>query len=313
MQQSVVLEHQFPEIADDFESVRTRQLRRRDDQMADHAAWMLEIRRHLVLDLDIVVFADMRMTGYQVRQPEQPLVHIERMRALIGQNAAAFAGPSSAPAPAVVIRLGTEPFGMNPRRPRQPAKRAACQQFLQLGVAGQRPFLEHDGELQLRILLLGGLVGVDHLPRGVDMDRDRLLAHDVDASLKRFHRDARMIVMRHRDDHQLQPRLLQQLDGIVIRGRSVRLCRGIRLLPVDIANADQLRVVHFAQILDMMPTDAADSDEPDPDLAFAHWPVPPHSIEVLPLILYHCNYDFLDEIDLKVDNLAQNNGEAAGC
>ncbi|MNG38311.1 hypothetical protein D3C84_1259680 [compost metagenome] len=72
-----------------------------------------------------MILADMRMGADSLRHPKQPLIHIQRMRTLVYQNAAAFARPCRAPAAAVVISLGTEHRRVDPSSANQLPQLAA--------------------------------------------------------------------------------------------------------------------------------------------------------------------------------------------
>ena len=114
---SVVLYHYLAHIAGDFQPVGARRLPGGCNVFPCGAVVVFEVGHHIVLYLDIIIFAKAGLGEYPVRHPEHPLPEIKLVRILIDQRTAAFRLPGRTPCTAVMVGLGAVPVCDNPRNP----------------------------------------------------------------------------------------------------------------------------------------------------------------------------------------------------
>ena len=103
------------------------------------------------------------------------------MRTLVGQHAAALAGPSRPPAARIVVALGAEPVVDDVNRPLNRPQLAGFDERLQLLVLAAGALVEHHAKDP--VALGRGLVHLADLAR---IDPSRLLAHRVQTVFKRL-------------------------------------------------------------------------------------------------------------------------------
>src|SRR5690606_1385582 len=97
----------------------------------------------VVLDLDVVVFAELTVGAQRHGQAEHPLEKVEVVRALVEQHAAALAAPGRAPAAGGVVGLGAEPICDDPVDATDFAELAALDEVADLDVVVVGALVEH--------------------------------------------------------------------------------------------------------------------------------------------------------------------------
>src|SRR5688572_7457485 len=109
-----MFENQFSFFTRDLEPVCAGGFTRRRNENSGAAVWILKIGGDIVLDFNLMKPAQLAKAPDPRRTSAQPLQHIQVVRALIEQNAAALPFPGRPPAPAAVVGLGAIPIGDDP-------------------------------------------------------------------------------------------------------------------------------------------------------------------------------------------------------
>ena len=107
----VVLGDDLAPVSRDLQPVRPGRVSRGRDEHARRPVGVLHEGGDVVFDFDVVVFSEVAERAHAGRHAADPLPQVEVVRALVGQHAAALAGPRGAPAAGVIVTLGPEPGG----------------------------------------------------------------------------------------------------------------------------------------------------------------------------------------------------------
>ena len=119
------------------------------------------------------------------------------MRALVEQNAAAFAFPCCSPGGGVVVGLGSVPVGDDPDNTLQLTELTALNHFTHLLMLGVGALVVHDTEGQLRMCLCDFV----HFHNLLGVNTDRLFGEDMQTCFKCFDGDDRMQIVRRCDQN----------------------------------------------------------------------------------------------------------------
>lgn len=100
--------------AGDFEAVGSGCLAAGGDEHSGGAIRVFEVGGDVILDLDIVVTAELAEAADPGGHPEKPADHVQVVQALIEQDTAAFTLPRGTPAAAGEVGFGAVPIGDDP-------------------------------------------------------------------------------------------------------------------------------------------------------------------------------------------------------
>ena len=165
----------------DLESIAAGGLAAGGDERTSGAVRKFHVAGDVILDFDVVPFADADVAADAAGHAGDPLHGVELVQALVEQHAAAFAFPRGAPAAALEIDLGAKPVGHNPEHTYEVAQFAALHDLANLLITRFDAELEHTGEHLVRMC-----VGLGDEPLGIRLVcGDRFFHHDVEAGLKR--------------------------------------------------------------------------------------------------------------------------------
>ena len=254
--QAATFANQFAARSGDFEAVRSGSLASRRHEHARRAVRIFEHGRDVIFNFDVMVFADAADGGHSGGHAAQPLEQIQIVRALVQQNTAAFAAPRRTPAAGAVVGFAAEPRRDDPVRPLDLAEFALFDQLLDFNVVRIRPLIEHRGEDQFRMRLMGG-----DQPHGVRLvDGNRLLGQNMQTIVQGVDTDGRMEIMRRRDQNGINKAAANHL-------RTIRKSFDIRIFlqfrGIDVADGGQFatRNLPGLQMLDMARTHVTQTDD----------------------------------------------------
>ena len=160
------------------------------------------------------------------------------MRILVEQDAATFPFPGGAPAAGVVVALRAIPVGDDPVGAADLAQLAAVDKVFYLLIKRVRALVVHDAKHH--VALPGAGVHLLHLRRVYPR---RFFTQGMNAVAHRQHRQARMLVVRRRDNHRVDKPALDHLLGVTEHGEIAdQLANGRVLFRCIIANRRQARV-----------------------------------------------------------------------
>jgi len=214
---------------------------RAGDEDAGRAVAPFEVDGHIVLDLDLVIAAELAKAAHARGHPGQPLERVELVQTLIEEHAAAFAFPSGAPAAAGVVGLGTKPVGDDPVHADDRAELARLNELADLRVTRLGAKLEHRAEH-----LFGAPGRRADEPLRVRLVRgDRLLDHEVQARFQRVDALRGMLRMRRGHEHCIDGARLDELVRVVEHCNALRF-EGLELVRAGAAHGSQFAARNFA-------------------------------------------------------------------
>ena len=210
---------------------------------AGRAVGILDVRGHVVLNLDVVPLALLAERAHLGGHAADPLPQVEVVRALVQQNAAAFAFPRRAPRAGIVVALGAEPVGDDPVGAADRAHFTAGNDFLHLAVHAVGALVEHDGEC-----LVGLRRHLVHLPHGLGIHARGLLADHVQIVRQRGNHQRRMQIVGRGHQHRVHQSALHQLLRVVkARHAGQVLLRPQKPRRVDVRHRRQRHLRHIAR------------------------------------------------------------------
>ena len=190
------------------------------------------------------------------RQSQQPGQDVEIVKALVEEHAAALARPGGSPAPARVIRVGSEPVGVDPVHADDAAQLARFDEKPQLLVSGFHAQLEHAAKHRLRI----SLVGCDQLEGVGLVGGNGLLDHEVHAGVEGGDAEVGVLVVRRGHQDGIDRARGDERTGV---GPSDQGPVGLHLGRGRRTHGHQLAALHLAglQVGGVVAADVAEADE----------------------------------------------------
>ena len=160
------------------------------------AVFITEVGGDVVLHLNVVIPAKLAEAGDLIRHPEEPLVEVEIVRALIQQHPAAFPFPAGPPPAAGVVGVGPEPIGAVPQDAADFPQFALFDEAFELFVERIGAELEHRPENLFTPLVRGDE------PLAVRLgNREGFFHHDVQPGFQRGDAHGSMEKVRGGDQH----------------------------------------------------------------------------------------------------------------
>jgi hypothetical protein len=200
----IALQHHAPAICRDFEARRTRRLARSGYHQRRHAGGKVEVRRHVVLDLDLVKASEAADSERAPRRAEEPDQRIEQVRRLIDEQAPSFAQKAAAPGALGVIGFGAEKVGGLPDHALDAAELAALEQRLQPAKSGIGAVIVHHAE-QRALGCRDARVDREHLVANAAVHAERLLDQNVATGEQRLLGEREVRQVRRGDDDGVDP------------------------------------------------------------------------------------------------------------
>ena len=225
------------------------------------AVFVFHVRGDIILYLDVVPLSETHMALDSLGHTHNPLPQIQLVGALVQKNAAAFAGPGSAPVAGIVIALRTIPGGNNPDCPADLTIFPGVNQFTHLAVYMIGALVKHHAKDNFR-MLFGFFV---HLADLFGIDACRLLAHHMKAPLHAFNGIFGMIIMRHADVAGIDQAGVQHFDRIIKIGDvpGEVFLRPCNTVGVDVGYSNELNIGALSRkyIAGMAGTHVSDPDD----------------------------------------------------